>query len=147
MFFSSISLLHNALTAIHQNLSFVLHSPYKVTFEQKPKPILSPSSPNDVLLAVNYTGICGSDVHYWSSGRIGSFVLTSPMILGHESSGTVITCGSSVHHLKPGDRVAIEPGSPCRHCPDCLGGKYNLCADMKFAATPPYDGTLTGFVT
>lgn len=129
-----------------QNLSFVLHSPYKVSFEEKPKPSLSSSSGHhDVLLAVNYTGICGSDVHYWAEGRIGSFILENPMVLGHESSGTVIATGSKVTSLKPGDRVAIEPGAPCRHCTPCLSGHYNLCVDMKFAATPPYDGTLTGY--
>src|ERR1700716_3333572 len=100
--------------AASQNLSFVLHAPYKVTFDQKPKPVLHPSSPRDVLIAVNYTGICGSDVHYWAEGRIGSFILTAPMVLGHESSGTIVSTGPEVKSLKPGDRVAIEPGTPCR---------------------------------
>jgi D-xylulose reductase len=86
-------------------------------------------------------------VHYWQHGRIGDFVLHNPMVLGHESSGTVTSVGSAVTRLKPGDRVAIEPGTPCRHCNACLGGKYNLCPAMKFAATPPYDGTLAGFYT
>lgn len=67
------------------------------------------------------------------------------MVLGHESAGTVISVGSKVTTLKPGDRVALEPGYPCRHCPACLSGHYNLCPDMHFAATPPFDGTLTGF--
>lgn len=130
---------------VQNNLSFVLNEPYKVTFEQRPKPDLP--SPYHVLLAINYTGICGSDIHYWVHGKIGSFVLTAPMVLGHESSGTVVSVGSSVTNLKLGDRVAIEPGSPCRHCAPCLSGHYNLCIDMKFAATPPYDGTLAGFYT
>lgn len=69
------------------------------------------------------------------------------MVLGHESSGTIVSTGSEVKSLQPGDRVAIEPGTPCRHCEACLSGHYNLCKDMKFAATPPYDGTLTGFYT
>jgi D-xylulose reductase len=69
------------------------------------------------------------------------------MVLGHESSCTVVSVGSEVRSLKPGDHVAIEPGRPCRHCENCLSGHYNLCKDMKFAATPPYDGTLTGFYT
>lgn len=97
------------------------------------------------MIAINYTGICGSDVHYWAEGRIGSFILEKPMTLGHESSGTVAQVGDSVKSLKVGDRVAIEPGAPCRHCTPCLSGKYNLCIDMHFAATPPFDGTLTGF--
>jgi D-xylulose reductase len=131
----------------HQNLSFVLHKPYQVSYEEKPAPTLDPSktSPHDVLLAVNYTGICGSDVHYWAEGRIGPYVVENPMVLGHESSGTVISVGSAVTTLRPGDRCAIEPGTPCRHCRACMAGKYNLCPEMRFAATPPYDGTLTGY--
>lgn len=84
-------------------------------------------------------------MHYWEHGAIGHFVLKDPMVLGHESAGTVVEVGSKVTTLKNGDRVALEPGYPCRHCGFCLGGRYNLCPDMRFAATPPYDGTLTGF--
>lgn len=116
-----------------------------MTFEQRPKPTIK--SPYDVVLAINYTGICGSDVHYWVEGRIGDFVVEKPMVLGHESAGTVVEVGPAVTAVKPGDRVAIEPGTPCRHCEPCLAGKYNLCIAMKFAATPPYDGTLAGFYT
>ncbi len=84
-------------------------------------------------------------MHYWEHGAIGHFVVKAPMVLGHESAGTVVQVGSKVSSLAVGDRVALEPGYPCRHCPACLGGHYNLCPDMAFAATPPYDGTLTGF--
>jgi D-xylulose reductase len=128
---------------IKQNLSFILNKPFDVKFEQKPKPTLA--SPHDVLVAVNYTGICGSDVHYWVEGRIGDFIVENPMVLGHESSGTVTQIGDAVKSVKVGDRVALEPGTPCRRCTPCLSGHYNLCNDMRFAATPPYDGTLTGF--
>ncbi|KAM0485226.1 hypothetical protein ACHAPX_001210 [Trichoderma viride] len=124
------------------NLSFVLNKPGDVTFEERPKPTIA--DPNDVLVAVNYTGICGSDVHYWVHGAIGDFVVKDPMVLGHESAGTIVEVGSAVKHLKAGDRVALEPGYPCRRCTFCRAGKYNLCPDMVFAATPPYHGTLTG---
>ena len=67
------------------------------------------------------------------------------MVLGHESSGTIIKTGSSVSTLQPGDSVAMEPGVPCRRCIHCKEGKYNLCADMAFAATPPFDGTLAKY--
>ncbi|KJK86912.1 hypothetical protein H633G_09251, partial [Metarhizium anisopliae BRIP 53284] len=90
------------------NLSFILDKPYQVSYAERPKPTLS--SPHDVIVAVNYTGICGSDVHYWSHGAIGHFVVKDPMVLGHESAGTVVEAGSQVTHLAPGDRVAIEPG-------------------------------------
>ncbi|OAA40585.1 xylitol dehydrogenase [Metarhizium rileyi] len=124
------------------NLSFILNKPHQVTYAQRPKPTLS--SPHDVIVAVNYTGICGSDVHYWNHGAIGHFVVKEPMVLGHESAGTIIEAGSQVKHLRPGDRVAIEPGYACRRCTDCRAGKYNLCEEMVFAATPPHHGTLTG---
>lgn len=132
-------------TKTQSNLSFVLNKPYDVAFEEKPHPTIQ--SPHDVLIAINYTGICGSDVHYWAEGSIGSFVLKDPMVLGHESAGTIVEIGSAVKSLKVGDRIALEPGSPCRRCPACLSGHYNLCPDMRFAASPPIDGTLTGFYT
>lgn len=78
-------------------------------------------------------------------GAIGHFVVKDPMVLGHESAGTIVEVGDEVKNLKVGDRVALEPGYPCRRCRDCTAGRYNLCPDMRFAATPPYDGTLTGF--
>jgi D-xylulose reductase len=67
------------------------------------------------------------------------------MVLGHESAGTIVSVGSAVKTLVPGDRIALEPGYPCRRCASCLSGHYNLCPDMHFAATPPFDGTLAGF--
>jgi D-xylulose reductase len=67
------------------------------------------------------------------------------MVLGHESSGTIVSVGSGVTSLVPGDRVALEPGIPCRHCNHCKRGVYNLCPEMRFAATPPYDGSLCKF--
>ncbi|KAL2113016.1 hypothetical protein VUR80DRAFT_5613 [Thermomyces stellatus] len=127
------------------NLSFILNKPLSLTFEERPVPALK--TPHDVLVAINYTGICGSDVHYWLHGAIGHFVVRDPMVLGHESAGTVVSVGEAVTSLKPGDRVALEPGYPCRRCANCMGGRYNLCPEMAFAATPPYDGTLTGFWT
>ena len=67
------------------------------------------------------------------------------MVLGHESAGVVVDVGEKVSTLKKGDRVAMEPGVPCRRCARCKEGKYNLCWEMAFAATPPYDGTLAGY--
>uniref|UniRef100_A0A8C0GG09 Sorbitol dehydrogenase n=1 Tax=Chelonoidis abingdonii TaxID=106734 RepID=A0A8C0GG09_CHEAB len=87
-------------------------------------------------------GICGSDVHYWQHGRIGDFIVKKPMVLGHEASGTVIKVGSSVTHLKPGDRVAIEPGAPRDIDEFCKIGRYNLSPTIFFCATPPDDGNL-----
>lgn len=114
-----------------------------VRYEDRPIPPLT--SPYDVRVNVRYTGICGSDVHYWTHGAIGSFVVKSPMVLGHESSGVIAGVGDKVSSLKVGDRVAIEPGIPCRRCVRCKEGYYNLCVDMRFAATPPIDGTLAKY--
>lgn len=72
-------------------------------------------------------------------------VLKEPMVLGHESAGTVVEIGSAVKSLKIGDRIALEPGYPCRRCAPCLSGHYNLCPEMHFAASPPVNGTLAGF--
>ncbi|KAF2893448.1 hypothetical protein ILUMI_12733 [Ignelater luminosus] len=90
-------------------------------------------------------GICGSDVHYLVDGRIGPFVVEKPMVIGHEASGTVLELGRNVKHLKEGDHVAIEPGSGCRRCKYCKTGRYNLCPDMRFCATPPIDGNLARY--
>ncbi|KAH1366036.1 hypothetical protein KXV22_007384 [Aspergillus fumigatus] len=130
-------------TATAQNLSFVLEGIHQVKFEDRPIPELK--DPHDVLVNVKFTGICGSDVHYWEHGSIGQFVVKGPMVLGHESSGVISKVGSAVTGLKVGDRVAMEPGIPCRRCEPCKAGKYNLCEKMAFAATPPYDGTLAKF--
>ncbi|EMC98659.1 hypothetical protein BAUCODRAFT_145706 [Baudoinia panamericana UAMH 10762] len=128
-----------------QNLSFVLEKQHHVKFEDRPVPKIQ--SPYDVLANVKFTGICGSDVHYWQHGAIGHFVVKDPMVLGHESSGIIEAVGDKVTKVKVGDRVAMEPGIPCRRCDRCKEGKYNLCEDMRFAATPPIDGTLAKYYT
>jgi D-xylulose reductase len=128
-----------------QNPAFVLRAVKDVAFEDREVPKLRDQ--HEVRVHVAQTGICGSDVHYWQRGRIGDFILNSPIILGHESSGTVVEIGSNVKNLKVGDRVAIEPGVPCRRCDYCRAGTYNLCNDTIFAATPPWDGTLAKYYT
>ncbi|CCM03159.1 uncharacterized protein FIBRA_05281 [Fibroporia radiculosa] len=124
------------------NPSFVLRGVEDVVYEQRPIPEIAD---DEVLVAVKKTGICGSDVHYLVEGRIAQFVVEKPMVLGHESSGIVSKVGRKVKSLKVGDRVAMEPGATCRTCDACKSGRYELCADIVFAATPPYDGTLARF--
>jgi len=125
------------------NPSFILLAVKDVQLGNIPIPQID--GPYDVIVQIGQTGICGSDVHYWQRGRIGDFVLNSPIVLGHESAGTVVEIGSSVTNLRVGDKVAIEPGVPCRHCEYCRSGSYNLCPDTVFAATPPHNGTLSQF--
>ena len=91
-------------------------------------------------------GICGSDLHYYESGAIGDFIVKPPFVLGHEPGGTVVEVGKNVTHLKVGDRVALEPGKTCGHCEFCKEGKYNLCPDVEFFATPPVDGVFQEYV-
>jgi D-xylulose reductase len=134
-----------ASTTTEVNRSFVLRAVKDVAFEDRPVPKLRDE--HEVRVHVAQTGICGSDVHYWQRGRIGDFVLSSPIVLGHESSGTVVEVGAKVTNLQVGDRVAIEPGVPCRRCDYCRAGSYNLCNDTIFAATPPWDGTLAKYYT
>lgn len=95
---------------------------------------------NEVLVKLEYVGICGSDLHYYESGGMGSCIVNPPFVLGHEPAGTVAEVGSKVTHLKVGDRVALEPGKTCGHCEFCKQGKYNLCPDVIFFATPPVNG-------
>jgi L-iditol 2-dehydrogenase len=101
---------------------------------------------DEVLVKLEYVGICGSDLHYYESGAIGDFVVKPPFVLGHEPGGTVIEVGKNVKHLKVGDRVALEPGKTCGHCEFCKTGRYNLCPDVVFFATPPVDGVFQEYV-
>lgn len=115
----------------------------KMGFEERDIP--SPA-PNEVLVKLEYVGICGSDLHYYETGAIGNYVVEPPFVLGHEPGGTVVEVGENVKHLKVGDRVALEPGKTCGHCEFCREGKYNLCPDVVFFATPPVDGVFQEYV-
>lgn len=101
---------------------------------------------NEVLVKLEYVGICGSDLHYYETGAIGDYVVEPPFVLGHEPGGTVVEVGENVKHLQVGDRVALEPGKTCGHCEFCKQGKYNLCPDVVFFATPPVDGVFQEYV-
>jgi len=101
----------------------------------------------DVLVRVRRVGICGSDVHYYLHGRIGPFIVDKPLILGHECSGDVIEVGEAVDNVKVGDRVVIEPGFTCGVCEYCRSGRYNLCPNIQFYGTPPYNGAFAEYVS
>lgn len=102
--------------------------------------------PDDVKVKVDTVGICGSDVHYYTHGRIGPFVVNAPMVLGHEASGTVVEVGDKVRNLKPGDRVCMEPGIPDTASRASKLGLYNVDPSVKFWATPPIHGCLAPYV-
>ncbi|KAF7993931.1 hypothetical protein HCN44_011200 [Aphidius gifuensis] len=124
------------------NLTAVLYGINDIRLEQT---AIEEPADGEVLLAMSCVGICGSDVHYLVNGRIGDFIVEKPMIIGHESAGIVAKIGNNVKNLKVGDRVAIEPGVSCRTCHFCKEGRYNLCKDMVFCATPPIHGSLRRF--
>ncbi|MHC4423459.1 MAG: alcohol dehydrogenase catalytic domain-containing protein, partial [Planctomycetota bacterium] len=91
-------------------------------------------SDNDVLLKIEMVGVCGSDVHYYETGRIGSDTVEYPFIVGHECAATVKAVGSSVTRVKIGDRVAVEPAIVCHNCDQCEQGRENTCRNIKFLA-------------
>jgi len=125
-----------------KNIGAVLHDikDLRIDEVEMPKP-----GRGQVKINVQKVGICASDLHYYENGKIGDAEVKSPMIMGHESAGFVEEVGEGVEHLEKGDKVAIEPGVPCKNCELCINGKYNLCPRVKFAATPPVDGTMSKY--
>lgn len=115
------------------------------TIEMQERPVPRPAA-DEVLVQVRSVGVCGSDVHYYKEGRIGEFVVSQPLVLGHEVSGVIVDVGAEVPEERVGERVAIEPQRPCRRCRQCKTGRYNLCEQMQFYATPPVDGTFCDYV-
>ena len=102
----------------------------------------------EVLVQLEYVGICGSDVHYFHHGNCGAYKvnLEEDYMLGHECAGTVVEVGANVKDLKVGDKVALEPGITCGQCEFCKAGKYNLCPDVVFLATPPVQGCYEEYI-
>ncbi|KAK5999012.1 Sorbitol dehydrogenase [Cladobotryum mycophilum] len=121
----------------------VLHGQRDLRLEDRE---LSSPAADEVQVAVQSTGLCGSDLHYFGHFRNGDILVREPLTLGHESSGTVVSVGSAVTDLKPGDRVALEVGISCEECDYCKAGRYNICRGMKFRSSakafPHFQGTL-----
>ena len=101
--------------------------------------------PGDVKVALHTVGVCGSDVHYYTHGRIGPYVVEAPMVLGHEAAGTVVEIGSNVATFQPGDRVCLEPGVPDLSSRASKLGLYNVDPSVRFWATPPVHGVLAPY--
>lgn len=121
----------------------VMHGIRDVRLE--PRAVPSPR-PHEVLVQVATVGVCASDVHYFTHGRIGDFVVRQPLILGHEAAGVVVAVGADCRRLQVGQRVTMEPGWTCGRCSYCKSGRYNLCPDVVFMATPPVDGAFVEYV-
>ena len=111
-----------------------------------PDPVMKHDT--DILIQVGAVGVCGSDIHYYTTGRIGSMVVEYPFIVGHESAGTVLEVGNRVTRFKQGDRIAIDPAMPCGKCDQCLSGRAHTCRKMQFLGCPgEADGSLSEFIT
>lgn len=129
-----------------KNTEAILVTPGTMRIQEAPVPV---PKDDEVLLKVEYVGICGSDIHGFESGPfIPPKDPNQKIGLGHECAGTVVQVGAKVQKIKVGDRVNIEPGVPCGKCKFCLSGHYNICPDVDFLATQPnYRGALTNYIT
>jgi L-iditol 2-dehydrogenase len=121
----------------------VLHGPEDLRVQDVPVP---KPRPEEVLIRITTNGLCGSDIHFFEQGELGPFKVTEPYIPGHEACGTVVRAATAAPGPRVGQRVAIEPGIPCRRCEFCKSGRYNLCPDVVFLSAPPIDGTFAEYV-
>jgi L-iditol 2-dehydrogenase len=122
----------------------VLHGIGDLRIERRPVP--RPAA-GEALIRVRAVGVCGSEIHYYREGRIGDAVVRQPVIPGHEFSGEVAAVGAGVEGLHVGQRVAVEPGAPCRQCESCIEGNYHVCRRMTFCGTPPHDGAYREYIS
>jgi L-iditol 2-dehydrogenase len=106
----------------------------QLEIRKAPEPDLA--GPHDVLLRVDAVGVCGSDVHYYTAGRIGSQAVIYPERIGHECAGTVVTVGDAVRSVKPGQRVAVDPLITCGECDQCRNGRRHTCRNQSFLGSP-----------
>jgi L-iditol 2-dehydrogenase len=114
--------------------SMMLTGIRKMELRESPEPVIVKST--DVKIKMSVVGVCGSDIHYYTQGRIGSQVVKYPFTVGHEGAGVVVETGKGVSRVKPGDAVAIEPAMPCHECDQCLAGRHHTCRKLKFLGCP-----------
>jgi L-iditol 2-dehydrogenase len=126
-----------------RNRAAIMYGTHDIRLEDVPVP---EPGPKEVLVEIEAVGVCGSDVHYYEEGRIGSFVVREPLILGHESMGIIVALGEDATKHELGERVALEPGVPDMTCRECRAGRYNLCPNVRFFATPPINGAFANYV-
>ena len=125
------------------NRAAIMYGTHDVRVEDRAVP---EPGPREVLVEIGVVGVCGSDVHYYEEGRIGGYVVDEPLVLGHESMGRVVELGPDATKHAVGDRVTLEPGVPDLTCRECRAGRYNLCPNVRFFATPPIDGAFARYV-
>lgn len=114
--------------------AMVLTGIRKMEMRDVPEPSIV--NPNDVKIKMTVVGICGSDIHYYTQGQIGSQIVSYPFAVGHEGAGVVAEVGPAVKRVKPGDAIAIEPAMPCWKCDQCLSGRHHTCRKLKFLGCP-----------
>ena len=122
----------------------VLYQAHDLRLEERPRPV---PAADEVLVKIKAVGICGSDMHLYEEGRIGNALLERPLVLGHEAAGEVVEVGAAVTGVMVGDRVALEPGIPCRRCAYCKRGEYHLCPYVRFHGVPGTDGYFAEYAT
>lgn len=107
---------------------------------------LVPPAAHEVQVSIRCTTLCGSDLHYYQHFRNGDILVKEPLCLGHEAAGEIMAVGSAVAEYAVGDSVALEVGVPCDDCTACRGGRYNICAKLRFRSSgskfPHFQGTL-----
>ena len=121
----------------------VLTAKGELTLEERPVPT---TDADQVLVKVSSVGVCGSDVHFYTEGSLGDWVVRQPLVLGHESSGTIVAVGAGVDPARVGERVSIEPQRPSPTSRETLTGHYNLDPQMEFYAVPGVDGAFAEYV-
>jgi L-idonate 5-dehydrogenase len=121
--------------------AFLLYGAHDLRATDLPKPA---AGPGEVILAMRRAGICGSDIHYYSHGRVGNFVPKHPFVPGHEFAGEIVEVGAGVPAARIGERVAVDPSMPCGHCEFCRAGRYNLCVNMRFYGSASCDPHING---
>ena len=125
--------------------SMVLNGIRRIEMIDRPQPKLK--SADDVLIRIKSVGVCGSDIHYFTEGKIGSQVVEFPFTLGHECSGIVVKTGNSVTRVKPGDLVAVDPNIHCGSCDQCLAGRHHTCRNNRFLGCPgQIEGCLSEYI-
>lgn len=125
--------------------TMVLTGIRKIELTERPQPVVR--KPDEVLIRIISVGVCGSDVHYFSEGKIGSQVVEYPFAVGHECSGLVVETGTAVTRVKPGDLVAIDPGIHCGTCDQCLAGRPHTCRNNRFLGCPgQIEGCLSEYI-
>lgn len=122
----------------------MLHGVRDMRLGERPDP--SPKD-DELLLRVQAVSVCGSDLHYYLEGGIGSARIDEPLVLGHEFAAEVVDERASHFGFEPGALVAVDPARPCRHCEWCEAGHPNLCPDVRFTGSPPFDGALSEYLT